>query len=596
MISDWALMRDGDGLALNWYGPSTIAARVGDTPVTLRQDTEYPRNGRVTLTVDPDAPLACVLKLRIPYWSAATAVAVNGRPVSPVTPGCYLTLERTWRPGDVVELDLDLSLRYWTGERECAGQGLRVRRPAAHGAAHLTRTLRCPTLDAAPIDPAELSRRAFAPVARSPAVLQSAGGVAGRTRGPYDRPRGLRDGGCRRRRVPELAARAYRFLGSLFDEQSRTNLAALKDMATQERIRIALIGTGKRGRNVRLPAIRMMSDRFELAAVCDMHEQTARRVAAECGVPAYTRVQDLVAHERLDAAAISTPGDSHHAIGAYLAERGISIIVETPLAATLPLCDVLIEAVERNGVKLEVAEQYCRDPLHLMKRQIVEQGLIGDVLRVFALFQTDGCHIVSSLRMFLGDAAATRVGSVAMNSPIPRVNANAVRRFDTEEWNLQSMEFDSGATAVTSYSNLYHAQALGRKAKTLFQIDGTTGSIVEDDVHLTTEEQRLNGAGRATEYPIRTLTRDDGGTTVVERLQIDTDPPVVWENPWPQYRTNAIGLAIVEEMDSLAQAVAEDRPTRYDAHRARADIEISMAAAESWKPGRGPVESATARR
>ena len=288
-------------------------------------------------------------------------------------------------------------------------------------------------------------------------------------------------------------------------------------MARNERIRIALIGCGKRGRSVRLPAIRMMSDRFELAAVCDMNEQTVRGVAAECGVPAYTRVQDLVANERLDAAAISTPGDSHHAIGAYLAERGVNIIVETPLAQTLPLCDVLIEAVEQGGVKLEVAEQYCRDPLHLVKRQIVEQGLIGDVLRVFCLFQTDGCHIVSSLRMFLGDAVATRVGSVAMTSPIPRVNVNAVRRFDTEEWNLQTMEFDSGATAVTSYSNLYHAQALGRKAKTLFQIDGTTGSIVEDDVHLTTEEQRLDSRGRATAYPIRTVTRDEDGVAVVER-------------------------------------------------------------------------------
>ena len=172
MISDWALMRDGDGLVLNWYGPSTIAACVGDTPVTLRQDTEYPRNGRVTLTVDPDAPLACVLKLRIPYWSAATTVAVNGRPVSPVTPGCYLTLARTWRPGDVVELDLDLSLRYWTGERECAGRVsvyagplLMALRTDPHAAV--------PDLDAAPIDPAELSRRAFAPVARSAAVLQA---------------------------------------------------------------------------------------------------------------------------------------------------------------------------------------------------------------------------------------------------------------------------------------------------------------------------------------------------------------------------------------------------------------------------------------
>ena len=163
--------------------------------------------------------------------------------------------------------------------------------------------------------------------------------------------------------------------------------------------------------------------------------------------------------------------------------------------------DLLIEAVDRNGVKLEVAEQYCRDPLHLMKRQIVEQGLIGDVLRVFCLFLTEGCHIVSSLRMFLGDAVATRVGSVAMNSPIPRVNANAVRSYDTEEWNLQTMEFDSGAVAVTSYSNVYHAQALGRKARTLFQIDGTTGSVVEDDVHLTTEEQRLAGGGARHRVP-----------------------------------------------------------------------------------------------
>ena len=65
---------------------------------------------------------------------------------------------------------------------------------------------------------------------------------------------------------------------------------------------------------------------------------------------------------------------------------------------------------------------------------------------------------------------------------------------------------------------------------------------------------------------------------------------MVWENPWPRYRTDAVGLAIVEEMDSLAQAVAEDRPTRYDARRARADIEISMAAAESGRPGRGAVE------
>ena len=228
MISDWALMRDGDGLVLNWYGPSTIAVRVGETAVTLTQETEYPRDGRVTLTVDPDAPLACALKLRIPYWSAATAVAVNGNAVSPVTPGSYshpgpdVACRRRGRArsGPVAPLlDRRAGVRW---------QGLRVRRPAAHGAA------RRPGRGRARARP---RRRADRPCPAQPPGVHAgrpvsggaaaAGCVAGRTRGTYDHARGFRDGGGWRRRVPELAPHAHRVLGSLLEEQPRTNLAAL---------------------------------------------------------------------------------------------------------------------------------------------------------------------------------------------------------------------------------------------------------------------------------------------------------------------------------------------------------------------------------
>ena len=37
-------------------------------------------------------------------------------------PGSYLTLERAWTAGDRVKIDLDLGLRFWRGERECAGK------------------------------------------------------------------------------------------------------------------------------------------------------------------------------------------------------------------------------------------------------------------------------------------------------------------------------------------------------------------------------------------------------------------------------------------------------------------------------------------
>ena len=120
LISDWALMRDPEGLVLNWYGPGTMKTRLGQgLEVKLEQRTDYPCQGRIRLKVSPSHPSRFTLKLRIPYWSATTRVEVNNKKVKEVVPGTYLELDRKWKRGDNVELDLDLSPHYWVGENEC---------------------------------------------------------------------------------------------------------------------------------------------------------------------------------------------------------------------------------------------------------------------------------------------------------------------------------------------------------------------------------------------------------------------------------------------------------------------------------------------
>ena len=354
------------------------------------------------------------------------------------------------------------------------------------------------------------------------------------------------------------------------------------------KLNIALIGAGGRGTAVRLSHILVMNDVFNLVAICDRDEEKARKIAAEHNVRAYGRVQDLVQQETLDVAAVSTPGDSHHAICTYLAEHGVNIIVETPIAVTLPLTDLIIDAVERNGVKLEVAENYPRDPMHTMKRKMIDEGLIGDVLRVYSFFQTGGYHIMSSLRM-MAAAEATRVTGIAMNTPIPCVNTSAIRQYTREDWSMCIIDFANGAVAFTAYSALYHARALGRKSTTFFQVDGTTGTIVENDVHLTTEQQRLND-GRATVYPIKSIMKEVDGGRILDRVEIETEPPVIWENPYPQYKVSPGSLAIIEEMDSIAQAVLNNQPTRYDAREGRKDMELQIAMGESGRLGRQPLD------
>ncbi len=120
MVGDWALLGCEDGLMLNWYGPGKMITQLpSGVGVELDQVTEYPRRGAIALSVRPERATKFALKLRIPYWSARTRVKVNGTPVKGVQAGRYMALERRWKKGDRVEIELDMSLHYWKGEKEC---------------------------------------------------------------------------------------------------------------------------------------------------------------------------------------------------------------------------------------------------------------------------------------------------------------------------------------------------------------------------------------------------------------------------------------------------------------------------------------------
>jgi len=123
ILSEWAVMEAAGGIALNYYGPATMTVALpSGRKVTLSQDTDFPAGGEVRLTVTPEAAENFALLLRVPGWSRATAVEVNGRKEPAPVPGRYLVLKRDWQPGDMVKLTFDMSPRPWVGEREAWGK------------------------------------------------------------------------------------------------------------------------------------------------------------------------------------------------------------------------------------------------------------------------------------------------------------------------------------------------------------------------------------------------------------------------------------------------------------------------------------------
>jgi hypothetical protein len=103
----------GDTLFLHQYTGATVQAPLAGGTLKLAMTAELPWSGQVTIRVDEAPARAAGLALRIPSWSTATQVSVNGEPVS-AEPGDrgYLVLRRAWQPGDEVRAEFAVTARW----------------------------------------------------------------------------------------------------------------------------------------------------------------------------------------------------------------------------------------------------------------------------------------------------------------------------------------------------------------------------------------------------------------------------------------------------------------------------------------------------
>lgn len=109
-LNDSIYWHDEQAVFVNLFIPSTLDWR--ERGLKLRQTTRFPLEERITLTVDSAPAKTTALKVRIPYWATkGLAIAVNGEQVNAAAaPSSYATVERAWKTGDVVTVDLPLSL------------------------------------------------------------------------------------------------------------------------------------------------------------------------------------------------------------------------------------------------------------------------------------------------------------------------------------------------------------------------------------------------------------------------------------------------------------------------------------------------------
>lgn len=116
------------GIWVNLFVGSNTTTKIGKTEVSLTQQTNYPWDGKIKLTIEPKNKTKFAMHVRIPGWIQGEAVpgdlfvfedksktdftlSLNGKSVSYKMENGYAVIERDWKKGDVLELNLPMEVK-----------------------------------------------------------------------------------------------------------------------------------------------------------------------------------------------------------------------------------------------------------------------------------------------------------------------------------------------------------------------------------------------------------------------------------------------------------------------------------------------------
>lgn len=145
-------------------------------------------------------------------------------------------------------------------------------------------------------------------------------------------------------------------------------------------LNVALVGCGRIAkRHAELLGHKQIRG-ARLAAVCDTVEEKARRLAQTFSVPHFTDMHDMMRRLPVDVAVVLTESGHHARDVIALAPYGKHIVVEKPMALTLPDADSMIRTCDRYGVRLFVVKQNRFNRPVVKTREALEAGRFGKLV------------------------------------------------------------------------------------------------------------------------------------------------------------------------------------------------------------------------
>jgi len=253
------------------------------------------------------------------------------------------------------------------------------------------------------------------------------------------------------------------------------------------RLKAAMVGCGGMARS-HLKAYGLIKekepDKFDFVAMCDTATEAAKEFAAlvegfQGFKPrVYSRVEDMLVHENLDAVDICTPHSDHHTVGVSCLNAGVNVMIEKPLGVTIKASKAIIEAGRKNGKIVATAENVRRGLSQRTSYWLINEAKVLGTPRFFysqhagwqnpsqerawhwrvdkyisggGMIMDSGAHFCDTIRYLYGDPE-TVYAKVQQIEKWPHRKGDEIIMDDREDTWVATLTFKYGVVGVWSWT------------------------------------------------------------------------------------------------------------------------------------------------
>lgn len=157
-----------------------------------------------------------------------------------------------------------------------------------------------------------------------------------------------------------------------------------------KKLRVAIIGQGRSGRDIHAAHLRTIPEMYEIVAATDPLAIRRRRAAEELKCDVYADYTPLLKRRDIDIVVNASPSHLHVPITLALFKAGHNVLTEKPLARTVREVDSLSAAAKKAGKVFAIYQQSRFAPYFQQVQKVIASGALGRVVQVSIAFNGFG--------------------------------------------------------------------------------------------------------------------------------------------------------------------------------------------------------------